>query len=721
MADFRDSKGGICEPTGPVKQHIGDTYINLHPTEKFPLPHQIPPSPRNFTGREEIVDQILTGFNQGYTMICLRGTGGLGKTALAYKLADLLRDRYKDGQLMVKLQGTSPNPLTPAQSMSKLLRHYYPAVSLPENEEDLQSLYLSTFDGKCVLVLLDNALDDHQVRPLLLPATCGLIITSRRKFAVSGMIPIDLDILKLEEAVEFLVKTARPHSSKPMTQEESAWEKIARMCGLLPVALKAAGSYLACTPGSSPTQYVKELRNERKRLGIIGKEGVEEDLVTKLSLSYNRLLPETAQVFRLLSIFPADFDAKADEVICQDEGHWHLSELVRWSLVEYQKSGEESEGRYYLHDLVRLFAAERLEETGGEAARKNAQQRHSEHFNEVLSSATRLYQNGETLSGLESFDRERMNIEAGWEWAKKYLMDNNAAAALCNAFLNLPYLLVLRMHPRELTSWLETAVAAARSLMDRSAEGRHLGNLGNAHSNLGETRKAIKHYEKALAISREIGDRRIEGVDLGNLGNAYADLGETRKAIEYYEQALAIARVMKDRRNEGNFLGNLGLVYADLDEIQKALEFNQHSLAIAREIGDRRGEGNSLASLGIVFKNMGEPRKAIEHYTQALAIAREIGDRRGEGNSLGSLGIVYNNIGDPRKAIEHNDQALTIFREIWDRRGEGNALWNTSLAQECLGKRSEAVKLAKEALAIYEQIESPMAETVRRKLAEWQI
>jgi tetratricopeptide (TPR) repeat protein len=520
--DFRDSKGAIVKPTGKVEQHFGDTYKTyVQQTEKFPVPHQINRPPKSFTGHDELINQILQGFGQDNNIIALRGVGGLGKTALAYKLAERMRDRYKDGQLMVDMRGTSPAPTTPAQAMSKILRYYYPAAPLPESQEELQSLYLSTLEGKCVLILLDNALDGHQVLPLFPPDSCGLIITSRYKFPLDGMFPIDLDLLKSEEAVELLLKVARPGSPRSLPQEESVWKEIARICGFLPVALKAAGSYLACTPGSSPAKYVKELQDERKRLGIIGKEGVEEDLVTKLSLSYGRLAAETARVFRLLSIFPADFYAQAEEAVCLDEGQRNLIELQRWSLVEYVGSVEEGEGRYHLHDLVRLFAIELMEKEEDDAARNDAKLRHCEHFRNVLSFAIDLYVKGNVLGGLGIFDLERMNIESAWEWAERNLSESNEAASICSSFLDWPYLLDLRLHPQDLISWMETALAAARRLNDRSMEGVHLGNLGNAYAYLGEIRKAIEHYEQALAIAREIGYRRNEGVWLGNLGIAY--------------------------------------------------------------------------------------------------------------------------------------------------------------------------------------------------------
>ena len=621
--DARDSTGAVIRPSGSVSQQY---YNYFQQTEKYPVPHQILSPPRNFIGRDEIITEILTGFSQGWTVIGLSGVGGLGKTALAYKLAELLRDSYKGGQLRINFQGTAANPLTPSQAMSKLLHYYYPTASLPESQDELQSLYFSTLHAKNVLLLMDNVHDDQQIRPLLpAPATCCMIITSRRQLENPEIIPIDLEVLKKDDAVKLLVKTARPHAPTILSGEEPLWKEIAKMCGCLPVALQAAGSYLAYTPGSSPKKYIKYLQDESKRLKAIGRIGVEEDVITKFSLSYSRLEPDTAKVFRRLSVFPADFFSQAEEVVCQDEGHQHLIELVRWSLAEYQKSNGEGEGRYHLHDLVRLFASEKLSELDGEVARNEARQRHAEHFKDVLSFATQLFLKGNTLAGLNAFDLERMNIESAWAWAKENLAKSNAAASICSSFLNGPFLLELRQHPRERISWLETAMAASRRLNDRSMEGVHLGNLGVAYKNLGDARKAIEYYEQALAITREIGDRMSEGAILGNLGLAYAALGDARQAIEYYKQALAIDREIGDRRGEGADLGNLGSAYAALGDARQAIEYYEQALAIAREIGDRRGEKYACWNLGLEYEKAGYLKSATEMMQICVDYEREIG------------------------------------------------------------------------------------------------
>jgi len=630
---FSGQFSGPVAQGGDANDFRGATVYksSIIPREKLPVP-RAPPPPQDFTGREEELEEILKSFDRGATITGLRGTGGIGKTALALVMADRLKSRFPDGQIFLKLEGTSPDPLKPAEAMAQVIRAFRGSEErLHEDQNELQRLYNSVLEGKRILLLLDNAADDKQVIPLLPPKGCAALVTSRRNFTLPGMPrPFSLDTMKPEEARDLLLKIS-PHIGDKA-------EELARLCGHLPLALRAAASFLAVKIDLKLSLYLEELRSERTRLEKIGREGVDLDLEACFDLSYSRLPAETARVFRMLSAFPSDFDAAAEEAICQDEGHQHLSELLRWSLVEFPRP--EGEGRYHLHDLVRLLALGLMEKEEDEAARNDAKLRHCEHFRNVLSFATDLYEKGNVLGGLGIFDLERMNIESAWEWAEKNLSESNEAASICSSFLNWPYLLWLRLHPQDLISRLETAMDAARKLNDRGMEGAHLGNLGNA----------------------------------------YADLGGPRKAIEYHEQALAIAR----------------------------------------EIGDRRGEGNALGNLGIAYKNLGEPCQAIEYYEQHLILAREIGNRRSEGADLGKLGNAYKDLGEPRKAIEYYEQQLMITRAIGDRRGEGNALFNTSLALDGMGKQAAAAKVAADALAIYEQIESPVAEQVRRKLEQWQ-
>jgi len=246
----------------------------------------------------------------------------------------------------------------------------------------------------------------------------------------------------------------------------------------------------------------------------------------------------------------------------------------------------------------------------------------------------------------------------------------------------------------------QQALAIARETGDRGIEGSALGNLGNSYSTLGQTGRAIEHYQQALAIARETGDRGIEGSALGSLGNGYADLGQTGRAIEYYEQALAIARETGHRSSEGLWLGGLGGCYADLGQTGRAVEHYQQALAIAIEIGDRGIEGTALGNLGARYADLGQTGRAVEYYEQALAIARETGDRASEGSWLGGLGTCLADLGQAGRAVEYYEQALAIARETGDRRSEGSWLGSLGSRHADLGQAGRAGEYYEQALAI---------------------
>ncbi len=367
--------------------------VNLSASSKTPplsSPWQIPMPPKDFTGRSKDIDDILADFERGATITGLRGMGGIGKTALTLVLAQRLKDRFADGQLFIDLKGTSEKPLAASDAMAQVVRaHLGSDIKIPENETELAGLYRSVLEGKRTLLLLDNAASREQVQPLLPPEFCSVLVTSRKKFALSGLKPWDLDPLSPEDARQLLI------TIYPKIGDNA--DRLAELCGYLPITLKAAAYLLVETPDLAPAKYIEELGDERTRLKRLGRSGEDLDVEACFNLSYSRLSVESARVFRLLSVFPGDFDAKAEEVICQDEGHRNLSELQRWSLVEYVGSVEEGEGRYHLHDLVRLFALGLVEKEEDEPARNDARQRHTEHFRNVLSLATDLYEKGNVL------------------------------------------------------------------------------------------------------------------------------------------------------------------------------------------------------------------------------------------------------------------------------------------------------------------------------------
>jgi tetratricopeptide (TPR) repeat protein len=703
--------------------------------------HEVPPPPRDFVGRKKEMKELLKALEKnGITISGLQGMGGVGKTALALKLAEHLKPNYPDAQFYLDLKGASLHPVSAAEALAHVIRAYHPQAQLPEDESSLRGLYLSLLEEKKVLLLMDNAATAAQVEPLIPPPSCILLVTSRNRFTIDGLVAKNLDTLEPKDAEKLLLQLA--------PRIGNCAKKIAELCDYLPLALRLAAGALHKLIMLTPEEYVERLSDETEKLGLIE---------ASLSLSYDLLTEDAQKLWRMLAVFPNTFDTAAVSALWGlrlKETQNHLAELISYSLVEWN----ETTRRYRLHDLVRVFANTRLSED----ERHFAKQTHATYFKDLLAQANDCHFQGtaEMLRGLALFDKERENIEAGQSWSAAWIGKDETATELSLYYYGAGvYVLDLRLHPRESIRWLEVTLQAARLLKDKWSEGAALGNLGITYADLGETRKAIEFYEQALLIDHEIGDRRGEGHALGNLGLAYADLGETRKAIEYHEQSLVIKREIGDRRGEGNSLGNLGLAYADLGETRKAIEYQEQRLVIIREIGDRRGEGQALGNLGLAYADLGETRKAIEYHEQALlidheigdrrgegqdlgnlgnayfdlgetrkaieyqeqrlVITREIGDRRGEGQALSNLGNAYFDLGEPRKALEFYEQALLIKREIGDRRGESNSLWNSALAYKKLGDRALAISLAEQALIIREQIESPLASSVRSALEEW--
>ena len=568
-----DISGGQTKVDGDVVG--GNKYVAEAPVPVIPALHQLPAPPEDFTGREEELKELRAAIaSGGATISGLTGQGGVGKTAVALKLADEVKAQFSDAQIYMDLLGVSAKPLTPSEVMAFVIRAFEPKAELPEQEQALGAIYRSVLAGKRALLLMDNAKDAEQVRPLIPPKGCFFLVTSRLHFALPGLRSKDLNTLPPEKAGELLLKI------EPRIDGEAP--AIARLCGYLPQALRLAATALAERVNIAPSDYRQRLADERNRPKLLtaGNESVE----ASISLSYGLLDAETQKRSRMLGVFPETFDGAAAAAVWSAEKNSAedtLGVLTQYSMLEWN----EKTRRYRLHDLMRDFARQKL----ADEERYEASLRHAQHYLKVLGNADGLYLKGgdSLMAGLALFDLERGNVEAGQAWVKENAAHDNAATGMCSDYpLAGPYCLFLRHHPRELIRWLEAGLAAARRLGDRRVEGAHLGNLGTAYKKLGEYSHAIKYYEQVLKIAREIGDRRGEGNSLGNLGVAYKSLGEYRRAVEYYEQHLPIAREIGDRYGESSTFWNMSLALDKLGDRKEAIKLAEASLKIKEEIED---------------------------------------------------------------------------------------------------------------------------------------
>jgi tetratricopeptide (TPR) repeat protein len=287
-------------------------------------------------------------------------------------------------------------------------------------------------------------------------------------------------------------------------------------------------------------------------------------------------------------------------------------------------------------------------------------------YQQETSRAEDLYKEGKPLEGLALFDRERRQIDAGWQWAMAQTQSGDEAIdQLLIDFANATVYAFgeLRYTPHDRIPQLKAQRDAARRLGNKHHEGSALNNLGLAYQNLGNYHRAIEYLEQSLVFNRKLGNQRVKAASLTNLGGIYLELTDHQRAIEYHEQALVIRRKLGDRVGEGNTLGSLGAIYIKLTDHQRAIEYLEQSLVISRKLGDRVGEGNTLGNLGIVYHHMGDFQRAIDYYESCIKVFRELGYMAGVAQNSWNLGLLYERLGK-QEAMELIEQAAALMTQI---------------------------------------------------------
>jgi tetratricopeptide (TPR) repeat protein len=659
--------------------------------------HELPQPPADFVGRGKELKKILTNIEKkgGTAISGLIGMAGIGKTVLGLVVAHSLVVKYSDAQFFIDLRGTSNNPLKPIDVMRQVVQSLHPTADLRNaTEEELSGAYQSSLAEKKIILFLDNAHDASQIMPLHAASNSLLVVTSRFHFTIPGLHPVELSVLNKSESIK-LLKEICPR----LTRKDA--ERIAELCGNLPIALRLAGSYLQIHVDWSVDEYIADLADKAKRLQSLHLEGADVNVIVSFEQSYQQLSDEEKHYWSMLSIFPVSFkrDALANVWNLDDGIARKLAgKLHQYSLLEY----DSVTNRYRLHDLLADFASTKLTTED----KLSAQLNYFRHYRDVWHASEVLYMKGanNALQGQLLFDAEFPHIEWAYEWSIKNISTNYEVSAILKEIPDYISLARIRIHPRKQIDWFQTAVVAARELDDLSNQTKLLGNIGAAYGQLSEWNKAIEYFEKAIPIAREIGDKQREGFWSGNLGSTYGNLGDWRKGIEYFEQALKIAREFGDLRREGMWLGNIGAAYKNLGEGYKSIEYSEKALAIARKIGDKQGEGIWLNNIAFAYKNLGDQRKSIEYSEQALAIAQKIGDKQGEGIALGGIAQAYLTFGMRQKSIEYYEQAMEIASKIGDRHYEGFWLGSLGAVYSEMGEWKKSITYFGQAYEIAHEI-----------------
>ncbi|GAA2272734.1 BTAD domain-containing putative transcriptional regulator [Nonomuraea roseoviolacea subsp. roseoviolacea] len=714
---------------------LGPPPAHDHRLPAVTVPRLLPTDIADFTGRRPetaAVERHLTAAGEAglaVPLVVVSGRPGVGKTTLAVHVAHRLTAVHPDGQLFVDLRGHTIRPVDPMRVLERFLRVLgVPGTMLPGTLDERAEMYRHLLSGRRILVVLDNAGDEGQVVPLL-PGTppSAVLVTSRSRLAgLPRTGHVEVGLLDAEHAVELLSRVAGAERVREEPEEAAA---LAGLCGRLPLALRVAGARLATRPHWTLAQLVERMENETRRLDELDHGGL--GIRASFSLTYEGLGPDARRLFRRLALpdFPLVSGWAAAALLdrpyaaAQDV----LDTLADAHLVEIAGEGRGLRSRYRLHDLIKVFARERLTAEEPEPERDAALERvlgallflteeaHRSLYGDdarVLSAAPRRPLPG-PLTGrilaepMEWLERERGVILAGvrqaaqaghaglaWDLAE-------SAVALYEA----------RVH---LDDWREThavALEAARRAGDRRGEAVMLASTGSLHiveRRFGEARRRL---EDAAGLFRAVGDDVGEALAVRNI--AFVDRlgGRPDDAASRYARALETFRRAGDLVSQAYVLQSVAVIELERGDAEAARRTLAEALDLTRRGGSRRVEAQVLYRLGETYLALDRPDDAAGAFADALAVVEDAGDPIGRAFALCGLAAARLRRGRLEECAAALDDALRAAVDAGDRLTEARALLGLGELDLARGEPARAAGRLRRALGLSRGIHAPALES----------
>ncbi|WP_405591530.1 AfsR/SARP family transcriptional regulator [Streptomyces sp. NBC_01190] len=675
-ADTRDQGG----PGGPG---------GSEPAKLAVRPAQLPADIPSFVGRvaelarsHELLGPDGHGIHAPVVIGAISGMAGVGKTTLAVHWAHAVADRFPDGQLYVNLRGFHPAmpPLSPDEAMRDMIDALgVQPGRVPDNPDALASFYRSLFAGRRFLILLDNARDSEQVRPLL-PAAggCLAIITSRHR--LDGLIVADnarfipLGLLTPAEGVELLVQRL---GKERVTAELAAAQAIVDLCGRLPLALAIAGARAILHPTFSLAAIAAELRESQGNLDAFATRDTRTDARSIFSWSYTALSPAAARLFRLLSLHAApDIAAPAVASLAGVPPREVRRQLAE--LVEHHLLSEHTPGRFTSHELLRAYAAELCEGQDDEETRAATRRRMIEHYLRSTHTADALLAPHrdrvplppvsagvfpQTFGGQsEASDwcrRERHVLLAMVEQAARYAVKGDDSCWQLAATMEI----FLDRHGR----WQEqhhiqsTALETARRTGDLAGQAHALRGLGFAACRLG----AFDEAQRCLSQAQTLFGRLADPIGQGRTHRYSAFLANVMKdhhrALDHYRRAADRYERTDHLSGRAMILNEIGWTHLLMGEYESALVHCEKAVLMHQEIGDRSGEAAAWDSIGWAHHHLRDYGQALVGYGHAIDLYQRTGDPALEADTLVHAGDSHQASSDPRQAAVVWRRALELY------------------------------------------------------------
>jgi DNA-binding SARP family transcriptional activator len=636
-------------------------------------PCQLPPGLPDFVGREAQVQELLAELNPDESrdtppVLVLTGVGGIGKTSMAVRLARQIRDAYPDGQLFSALRGTTAEPRTPEAVLAGFLRSFgVPSDMIPPDLDECASLFRSVLHGRRVLLVLDDAASETQLRPLV-PAEpgCAVIITSR--FSLAGLElgrSVPLDVLSTGDAAALL---ARLVGSLDLDEEAESAGQVLEYCGGLPLALRIVGSRLADRSLWKLGDVATALSVERQRLDWL--QTGDLAVRSSFSLSYRQLDPDRQKLFRRLALLPsADFpEWVAAAAMGVDSVERPLEDLHRRNMVQLVERGG-GRPRYRMHDLLRSFALEAVAEE---------------------SAAERAAATGRALGG--------------WLW-----LAERAAARLPGS--------VLRPAPGEATRrpmdpaaadalvhdplvWFQAEHLGLEAAISRAADAG-LGEMAwelavvgaDYFDHRGQYAEWSRCHKRALGAAISSGCVRGEAALLRGLGQLHLYRDEFPQATKLLNRSLKLSEAIGDRRGMASALTGLGVVSRATGRPDEARERGQRALVMFTEAGHGLGVAHMHTSLAVAYLEMGRLGEAEAELDRAMAVCAELGDDHRTALVLRRFGQLHLARDDPRRAMTCLRRALGLLESLRDEQCAAQVRLDIGRTHTILGERQAAARV----------------------------
>jgi tetratricopeptide (TPR) repeat protein len=665
------------------------------------VPQQLPAAAPHFVGRAaelKALSALLDRSSDAPGTVAvgvIGGTAGVGKTTLAVQWAHQVAERFPDGQLYADLRGFGPagSPASPLEVLRGFLDALaVPSAQIPASLDALAGLYRSLLFGRKILVVLDNARDAAQVRPLLPGGPgCAAVVTSRTDLtglvAADGAQPIMLNVLTDSESRELLQRRLGPER---LAGEEAAAAQLTRLCARLPLALSITAARAAAHPQARLGVLASELdaaAASLEELNALDTGDPATSIRAALSWSYASLRADAARMFRLLALNPGPDIAAPAAASLAGIRHQQATELLR-ALTGASLLTEPVPGRFAFHDLLRSYATEQARAGRDDSEQRAALHRLLDHYLHTASAAaaqSRLDRDRLTLrpprrgsspeqivgdeAALAWFEAEHQNLRAAIARAATDGFDGYAWQIACTmaSFIRRSG----RLTQQEWSTALTTALAAAQRQGNLTGQARMHWELGVVLTRLGRHDDTLSHLSLALDLYQKVGDvAGLAQAHLG-LGRLFGEQHQLEDALRHAERALDLYRKAGYSGGEAEALNDAGWYSCVAGDHQRSVSYCRQALQWYRDVGSLPGQAASLDSFGYVSHQLGQYQEAIAAFQEAVTLLRRLGDRYHEAITLNHLGDAMLATEDPSGARDAWQQALAFFDEIRDPEAAG--------------------------------------------------